>query len=209
MPRKRAVLPRPCPLCGRTDGTYQYVIFNNKNSMSRKAVICRIGHYDKNYYLKRQLQILLESSRKKKRSEPAKHLSGQSDTAPSPSDILKMKKPCGKIWHCFKVQSSFLQITHNGKKVNLIEYFDAFKEDVGWKTSYTVRPTQGISDNIKKDGWQMEESRWMARRKVKDGYSFLTLLTKDDFLTEEKQDWFAKRKKYRMLPSSDYPHLLV
>lgn len=60
-----------------------------------------------------------------------------------------------------------------------------------------------MSDLIKEWGWQMEESLWMARRKVKDGFSFLTLLTKDDFLTKEKKEWFTKRKKYRMLPSFD------
>ena len=59
-----------------------------------------------------------------------------------------------------------------------------------------------MSDDIKKYGWQMEESLRIARRKVKDGFPFLGLLTKDYFLNEEKQDWFANRKKYRLVPSS-------
>ena len=168
-------------------------------------MICRIGHYYKTYFLKRQLQILLSHSRsekKKKKGPTAQQLAQQSDTALSPSDILKKRKPCGKIWHCFKVRSAYLQITHNEKKVNLTEYFDAFKEDVGWKTSYTIKPEPWMSDDIKKYGWQMEESLRIARRKVKDGFPFLGLLTKDYFLNEEKQDWFANRKKYRLVPSS-------
>jgi hypothetical protein len=200
MPRKRAGLPRPCPLCGRTDGTYQYVIFNHKNTMSRQAVICRIGHYDKNYYLKRQLEIIYHDKREKKKSEPVTHFSRELDTLLPTPNILKIKKPCGKIWHSFKVNSSLFRITHNGKTVNLTEYFDAFKEDEGWKTSYTIKRKPWMADLIKESGWQMEESLWIARRKVKEEYSFPSVLTKEDLLTENVKKWFARRKKYHMTP---------
>jgi hypothetical protein len=196
LPRKHSVLPQPCPLCGRTDGTYQYVIFNHKNIMSRKAVICRIGHYDRNYYLSRQLQLLF-GSREKNSTEPVMHLSRQLDTVLPSSTTPKIKKPSGKIWHSFKVRSSFFRITRDGRTVNLTEYFDAFKEDEGWKTSYTIKPEPWMSDIIKKYGWQMKESLWIARRKVKE-YSFL--LTKEDLLPKEIKEWFARRKKYHMSP---------
>ncbi len=197
MPRKRSVLPQPCPLCGRTDGTYQFVIFNNKNITSRHAVICRIGHYDKNYYLKRQLEIL--SNNREKKAGPVPHLPPQLEKMLfPPHNILKTKKPCGKVWHCFKVDSSFLWITRDEMEVSLIEYFDASREDEeSRKTSHTVSPTQEISELIKKEGWRMDKSLYMARRKVKE-YSFPILLTKQNLLNEGERKWFAKRKKYRM-----------
>jgi hypothetical protein len=146
MPIKRAVLPQPCPLCGRTDGAYQYVIFNHKNMSSRRAVICRIGHYDKNYYLSRKT---------------AKE---------SPTIGRKIKRPYGKIWHSFKVRPLF-NITRYGKTVNLSRYFGTFKKngERRQKTSITIKPEPWMSDYIKKWGWQMiaEESLLIARRKVK------------------------------------------
>src|SRR5215216_1110761 len=144
MPRKQALLPKPCPLCGRTDGTYQCVIFNHKNISSRRAVICRIGHYDKNYYLS------LKEGKE------------------SPTIGRKIKRPHGKIWHSFKVRPLF-DITSYGKTVNLSLYFDTFKEDkMRQKMSLTVKPKPGMSDYIKKWGWQMipEDSLLIARRKV-------------------------------------------
>lgn len=140
--RKRAVLPQPCPLCGRIDGTYQYVIFNHKNVSSRRAVICRIGHYDTNYYMSRK-------------------------EAMEPPRIRNIKRPYGKIWHSFTVRPLF-NITLNGKKINLSRYFEIFKEE---KTSLTIKPKPWLSLYIKKWGWQMipEESLLIARRKVK-GY---------------------------------------
>jgi hypothetical protein len=149
LPRKRAILPQPCPLCGRTDGNYQYVIFNHKNISSRRAIICRIGHYDKNYYLSRK------ESRK------------------LPTIGRKIKRPYGRIWHSFKVRPLF-NITRYGKMVNLSQYFDTFKEKDKrrWKTSLTIKPELWMSDYIRKWGWQMipEESLLIARRKVKEYY---------------------------------------
>ena len=127
MSRKQAILPQPCPLCGRTDGTYQYVIFNHKNVSSRRTVICRIGHFDKNYYLSRKI---------------AKE---------SPTIRRKIKRPYGKIWHSFKVRPLF-NVTRYGKTVNLSRYFDTFKEedDRRQKTSITIKPEPWMSDYIKK-----------------------------------------------------------
>jgi hypothetical protein len=145
--RKRAVLPQPCPLCERTDGTYQYIIFNHKNVSSRRAVICRIGHYDRNYYLSRKI--------------------GKE----SPTISRKIKRPYGRIWHSFKVRSLF-NVTYDGKTVNLSRYFDTFREDTSWETSHTIKPEPWMSDYIKKWGWQMipEKSLLIARRKVKEYY---------------------------------------
>jgi hypothetical protein len=146
MPRERAVLPQPCPLCRRTDGTYQYVIFNHKNVSSRQAVICRIGHYDTNYY----------ESRKE---------------AMKPPRIRNIKRPYGKIWHSFTVRPLF-EITLDGKTINLIRYFETCKEDkTGRKMrSHTIKPKPWLSEYIKRWGWQMipEESLLIARRKVKE-----------------------------------------
>jgi len=170
LPRKRAVLPQPCPLCGRTDGTYQYVIFNHQRVSSRQAVICRIGHYDKNYYLSRQLAITF------------------------PPISRKTKRPYGKTWHSFKARPQF-KITHDGRITDLSKYFDTFKEEVWWKKSLTVKPNPEISDYIKKQGWQMipEESLWMKRRKLKE-YIDPSLLP----LSPEELDWIKRRKKYSM-----------
>lgn len=148
MPRKRAMLPQPCPLCGRTDGTYQYVIFNHKYRISRKGVICRIGHYDKNYYLSRKI--------------------GKD----SPTIRRKIKRAYGKIWHSFTIGSIYT-ITRNGRTVDLNRYFETFKEEednmLGLETSHTIKPEPWMSDYIKNLGWQMipEESLFIARRKLK------------------------------------------
>jgi len=45
MPAKRKELPRPCPICGKENGTVQIVIFSTSRN-----VICRIGHYDSEKY---------------------------------------------------------------------------------------------------------------------------------------------------------------
>src|SRR2546426_1539481 len=89
MPRKRGELPQPCTLCGRMDGTYQYVVFNNKNSTSR-SVICRIGHYDRNRY--------------------------KSTKMASKSKLIetKVKHPSGRIWHSFNAYAPF-GLTRDGK----------------------------------------------------------------------------------------------
>jgi hypothetical protein len=139
------MLPQPCPLCGRTYGTYQYVIFNHKNVSCRRAVICRIGHYDKNYYLSRKI--------------------GKE----SPTISRKIKRPYGKIWHSFKVLPVF-NIIRDRMTVKLSLFFETFKEDMEWEKSLTLKPEPWMSDYIKKWGWQMipEESLWIARRKVKE-----------------------------------------
>jgi hypothetical protein len=175
VPRKPAVLPQPCPRCGRTDGTFQYVIFNHKYMSSRRAVICRIGHYDKNYYLSRHLAIVFP---------------------PSTRNINNVKRPYGKIWHSFKVRPLF-DITLDRKKVNLSRYFETFTEEKGKrrKMSLTIKPKPWMLDYIKKWGWQMipEESLWMKRRKVKENIdpSLLPLLP-------EQLDWIKRQKKYPM-----------
>jgi hypothetical protein len=171
VPRKQADLPQPCPLCERTDGTYQYVIFNHKYKSSRRAVICRIGHYDKNYYLSRHLAIVFP---------------------PSTRNISNIKRPYGKIWHSFKVRPQF-DITHDGKMVNLSQYFDTFEEEMEWETSLTIKPEPWMSEYIKKWGWQMipEESLWMKRRKVKECIDPSLLPLYPDQL-----DWIKRRKKY-------------
>ena len=46
MPAKKKILPRPCPLCGKKNGTVQIVIFSTS-----MEVICRIGHYDSKKFL--------------------------------------------------------------------------------------------------------------------------------------------------------------
>jgi hypothetical protein len=148
-------LPQPCPLCGRTDGTYQYVIFNHKYTSSRQALICRIGHYDVNYYLSRK--IGKESS----------------------TIHRKIKRPYGKIWHSFKVQPIFI-VTQGGKRVNISKYFDSLKEDKRrGKKSLTIKPEPCMSAYIKKTGWHMIPEEWLyygKRRKVKE-YPFPMLLS--------------------------------
>jgi len=45
MAAKKKILPRPCPLCGKKNGTVQIVIFSTS-----MEVICRIAHYDSEKY---------------------------------------------------------------------------------------------------------------------------------------------------------------
>lgn len=45
MPAKRRLLPRPCPICGKDNGTVQIVLFYNSFRVN-----CRIGHYDSKTY---------------------------------------------------------------------------------------------------------------------------------------------------------------
>ena len=59
MPAKRRLLPKPCPICGKDNGTVQIIIFSTS-----KSVICRIGHYDSETYLKSQKER--EKRRRKK-----------------------------------------------------------------------------------------------------------------------------------------------
>ena len=47
MPAKRKILPRPCPLCGKENGTVQIVIWHNSSRVN-----CRIGHYDSKIFQK-------------------------------------------------------------------------------------------------------------------------------------------------------------
>jgi len=47
MPAKRRLLPRPCPICGKENGTVQIIIWHNSFRVN-----CRIGHYDSKKYQK-------------------------------------------------------------------------------------------------------------------------------------------------------------
>jgi hypothetical protein len=147
------------------------VIFNHEYMSSRRAVICRIGHYDKNYYLSRHLAIVFP---------------------PSTRNINNVKRPYGKIWHSFKVRPLF-NVTCDRKEVNLSRNFDTFEEEMEGETSLTIKPKPRMSDYIKKRGWHMipEESLGMKRRKVKE-YIDPSLLP----LLPEQLDWIKRRKKY-------------
>jgi len=46
MPYTKRILPRPCPKCGRENGTIQLVYFSTR----RSGIVCRIGHYSKKRY---------------------------------------------------------------------------------------------------------------------------------------------------------------
>lgn len=142
MPRKRSMLPKECPLCGRKDGTFQYVIFNNENSRCRHAVICRIGHYDKNRYA---------STRGATNSKLIKD---------------KIKWPSGRIWHSFKCQPPFKFIV-DGEPVRAQYYFDAIGDEPWLTTSRTVKPDSIMYENIRNYGWNMTQLL-MRRRTPKE-----------------------------------------
>ena len=109
-------------------------------------MVCRIGHYDTNYY----------ESRKE---------------AMKPPRIRNINRPYGKIWHSFTVRPLF-NIALDGKRVNLSRYFETVKEDKTRRKirSLTIKPKPWLSAYIKRWGWQMipEESLLIARRKVKE-----------------------------------------
>ena len=41
MPTRKKLLPKPCPICKRENGTVQLMVFPN----ARSNFVCRIGHY--------------------------------------------------------------------------------------------------------------------------------------------------------------------
>lgn len=109
-------------------------------------MVCRIGHYDTNYYMSRKESM-------------------------EPPRIRSIKRPYGKIWHSFEVRTLF-EITRDGKTVNLSQYFETFTEEdeTRRKMSLTIKPQPWLSAYIKRWGWQMipEKSLLIARRKVKE-----------------------------------------
>jgi hypothetical protein len=145
VPRKPTELPQPCPLCGRKYGTYQYVIFQPKayqryypgservdrRIKRRSHVICRIGHYDPNYYLAM------------KRGQTKRGI----------------KQPYGKFWHSFTVNWEPVALTREGMTVDLEHYFAEFLDDEWHRTSLTVKPERWMSDKIKEFGWHMVPDR--------------------------------------------------
>jgi hypothetical protein len=139
MPRKVKELPRPCPICGRNDGTIQFVIFNHRYGTSNK-LICRIGHYYSDYYNSRKVALN--------------------------SKFRQINKPYGKRWHNFLTSWRVYQ-KHNGKEVDVTEYFDIIEPDK-WRRSITFTP-HNIHEAIRDEGWKMvpERSLYMRRRKPK------------------------------------------
>lgn len=137
-------MPAPCPLCGRTDGTYQYVVFNNERRWG-SDVICRIGHYDSNRYDSTRRAL------KSKITEP------------------RVKWRSGRIWHSFTALAPFGIIVED-KTVSPGQYFVEFPEEKWWKASKTFKQEAWMSDRIRELGWRMvpEKNLSLARRKPKE-----------------------------------------
>ena len=81
LPAKKKILPAPCPICKRQNGTVQLVVFPQAQS----KLVCRIGHYIAEEYNPSE--------------DKRKHLK---------IDILDIEKrnstTRGKIWHSFKIE---------------------------------------------------------------------------------------------------------
>ncbi len=134
MPAKRKLLPYPCPICERDNGTIQIVIFDPDGESG--DVVCRIGHYNSRKY-----------NETKDKLDNVRNLKLQ----------RKKRRSGGRIWHYFRIthllneeelieNSIIFRYSHHKKKVTLSpnsQFINTIKK-YGWNwysapTNYTPR----------------------------------------------------------------------
>ncbi|MEX1053416.1 MAG: hypothetical protein WEC35_03310 [Nitrosopumilaceae archaeon] len=125
MPTKPKLLPQPCPICSRENGTIQLVIFKKTDQ-----VVCRIGHYGRLLYLKQKKQLETEKQKIEKLKEENENECG-----------IKTR---GKFWHSFRIEYlhrcddlKHYSISYNNRKSittgSLGSYFSEVVRKYGWR----------------------------------------------------------------------------
>ena len=140
LPTRKKLLPKPCPICKRENGTVQLTVFPN----ARSNFVCRIGHYvAEEYKLPKD---------KKKWSDI--------DTI----DLAKRKDSVrGKIWHSFRIEpkghtSEIKDLQEHIKQYEKIRYSSKRKP-------ITFSPEQIFYELIKETGWCMKPYGYYHGRK--------------------------------------------
>jgi len=136
MPAKKRLLPRPCPICDKQNGTVQVVIFANEQN-----IYCRVWHYDPKKY-------------KKIRTKIVSKISCYFDPSEELPKITKYKDPSrGKRSCNFKIEKDFA-----------LENMPPLEQDLDDLTSGYFRFRKSINytnpmfllQSIKKKGWHKE-----------------------------------------------------
>ena len=122
------MLPAPCPICKRTNGTVQLVVF----PQARSELVCRIGHYIAEEY--------------KPSEDKRKHLK---------IDILDIDKrnstARGKIWHSFRIEPKEYTVWMK----ELEKLIEGYENSAGSfkRKSVTFSPKLIFYEIIKHTGW--------------------------------------------------------
>lgn len=134
LPAKRKLLPQPCPICKRDNGTIQLVIFDPDGSSG--DIVCRIGHYSSKKYKETKSKLANVRDLKLQR---------------------KIRRSGGRIWHQFRMKyllyeeemrdnSIIFRYSHDKKMVTLTpnsQFINTVKK-YGWNlysapANYTPR----------------------------------------------------------------------
>lgn len=146
MPAKKRMLPKPCPICKRKNGTIQLVIFPNAVS----KLVCRIGHYvSEEYSLPKEKMKQLEI------------------------DVIDTEKrnpkTRGKIWHNFTISPR--SETKNRKLQKYLEKYNKSHNSI--KKSITISPEPIFYELIKRTGWCMKPYKnYHGRKRRYSKYHF-------------------------------------
>ncbi len=128
MPAKRKLLPNPCPICGRDNGTVQLVYFS-----SLQEIIIRIGHYTSNRYRK-----TVRESKKIENNYDKETI-----------DKFDRKKHTNqRAWCSFRLHCSRFPPRLEKKLEKL--------SNGGYKKSVTIPLPWSVHKIIKQDGWKIQ-----------------------------------------------------
>lgn len=141
MVAKRKLLPRPCPICKRENGTIQFIIFRKR---WEDRLICRIGHYIPEKY------------------KPTRIAIGDKNALKNMPDVIKKRGPetGGRVWHSFTIDPSLAE--HNSTELSdYLEKLERFAESPInlHKTSVAIVPDSCFLQLIEENGWCMMHYR--------------------------------------------------
>lgn len=146
MPAKKKILPAPCPICNRENGTIQLVVFSESNS----NLVCRIGHYISEEY----------------KRDKDKIKKGEIDF----QDVDKRnEKTRGKVWHSFRIEPK-----GESKDIEkLQEYIDKYENKRFSKKSISFSPEPIFYELIANTGWCMKPyEKYHGRKRRYSKYHF-------------------------------------
>ncbi len=132
MPAKRSLLPRPCPICGKSYGTMQVIIFLDY----RENVTCRIGHYD------------AEAYKKIKKIHKTQMLNPANSNDHFQQEIRIMQRH----WCSFRIDKNFAE-THIIPLEDDIEFLEEGSGNRNFRKSITYSYISMLKDAIREKGW--------------------------------------------------------